>query len=121
VKDKRISSSVFKTDLTQFNSDLVYRNHFESAKNGIIILDADTGKIMELNPFMMTLLGYNKEHFINKIIWKIDCFKKVFVSRDRFIELLQMENDNHDDLLLETATGLQIHVEIDSNIYLSNG
>ena len=118
VKDKRILSSVFKTDKIQLHSDSVYRNHFESARNGILILDAETGKIVDLNPFMMELLGYSKEHFIGKIIWKIGNFKKVFSNRDKFIELMRMDYEPTEDLMIETAFGLQIHVEIDSNIYL---
>jgi PAS domain-containing protein len=44
-------------------SEMRYRRLFESAKDGILILDADTGQIVDVNPFLIDLLGYPyKEH-----------------------------------------------------------
>jgi CHASE3 domain sensor protein len=39
-------------------SELRYRRLFETAQNGILILDADTGQVVDANPFMKDLLGY---------------------------------------------------------------
>ena len=47
-------------------SEIRYRRLFESAKDGILILDAKTGKIMDVNPFLIDLLGYSKKDFIEK-------------------------------------------------------
>lgn len=44
-----------------FTSEIHYRRLFESAKDGILILDAQTGMIVDVNPFLMELLGYSKE------------------------------------------------------------
>ena len=52
-------------------SETRYRRLFESAKDGILILDADTGKIKDVNPFLIELLGYSKEQFLEKAIWEI--------------------------------------------------
>ena len=41
------------------DSEVRYRRLFETAKDGILILDADTGKIIDANPFMTDLLGYS--------------------------------------------------------------
>ena len=38
-------------------SETRYRRLFESAKEGILILDAETGKITDVNPFLIEMLG----------------------------------------------------------------
>src|ERR1035437_3159775 len=118
VKDSSHLSRVFNNNQTIIHSESVYRSHFESAKNGILILEVETGKIVDVNPFLLELLGFSKENFIEKVIWKIGCFKKAFANRDKFNELLLKEHVHNEDLLFETATGRQINVEIESNIYL---
>lgn len=39
-------------------SELRYRRLFETAQDGILILDAYTGQITDVNPFLVNLLGY---------------------------------------------------------------
>ena len=38
-------------------SEIRYRRLFESAKDGILILDAETGKIVDSNPYLEKMLG----------------------------------------------------------------
>ena len=38
-------------------SELSYRRLFEAAKDGILILDVDTGRINDVNPFLFKLCG----------------------------------------------------------------
>ena len=101
-------------------SEARYRRLFESAKDGILILDAETGKIMDVNPFLIKMLGYSKEQFIEKVIWEIGFFKDIAANRDKFIELQQKKYVRYEDLPLETADGRQINVEFVSNVYLAN-
>jgi len=101
-------------------SELRYRRLFESAKDGILILDAETGKIVDVNPFLVELLGYSKEEFIGKAIWEIGCFKDITASMENFLELQQKEYVRYEDLPLETTDKKQISVEFVSNVYLAN-
>ena len=98
-----------------------YRRLFESAKDGILILDAETGKIVDVNPFLMDLLGYSKTEFIEKSIWEIGPFQNIYENRNKFLELQQKEYVRYDELPLETKGGLIIHVEFVSNVYLADG
>ena len=59
------------------SSETRYRRLFESAKDGILILDAETGQIDDVNPFLIELLGYSKEEFLDKMIWEIGIFKDI--------------------------------------------
>jgi len=51
-------------------SEARYRRFFESAKDGILILDAKTGKIMDVNPFLVEMLGYSKNNSLKKLSGK---------------------------------------------------
>jgi len=101
-------------------SELRYRRLFESAKDGILILDAETGKIVDVNPFLIDLLGYSKKDFFEKSIWEIGSFHDIYENKEKFIELQKKEYVRYDDLPLVTSVGQVIHVEFVSNVYLSN-
>jgi PAS domain S-box-containing protein len=97
-----------------------YRRLFESAKDGILILDAETGYIIDVNPFLIDLLGYSKDQFLEKEIWEIGFFKDIAANKDKFLELQQKGYVRYEDLPLETAQGRKISVEFVSNVYLAN-
>lgn len=101
----------------QKSEETRYRKLFETAKDGILILDANTGQITDVNPFMEELLGYSREQFIKKTIWDIELFKDVIANIDKFKELQQKEIIRYDDLPMETIDGKKIYVEIISNVY----
>ena len=52
-------------------SETRYRRLFESAKDGIMILDAETGIIMDVNPFLIEMMGYSHEPVKGKVIWEL--------------------------------------------------
>jgi PAS domain-containing protein len=52
-------------------SEVRYRRLFETAKDGILLLDADTGRITNANPFLMGLLGYTHDELLGKRLWEI--------------------------------------------------
>ena len=105
---------------TLIASETRYRRLFETAKDGIIILDADTGMIMDVNPFLIEKLGYSKEQFLEKEIWEIGFLKDIIANKDKFSELQQNKYVRYEDLPLKTADGKQINVEFVSNVYLVN-
>ncbi len=117
------ASKKLEIDLIELNESLTisetrYRRLFESAKDGILILDAETGKIMDVNPFLVGLLGYSQEQFIEKAIWEIGFLKDIVANQDKFSELQQKEFVRYENLPLETSDGRKINVEFISNVYL---
>ena len=101
-------------------SEIRYRRLFESAKDGILILDADSGLIIDVNPFLIDLLGYTKEQFINKSLWDIGFFSDVLENKENYLELQKNEYIRYEDLPLRTTKGKSIHVEFVSNVYTEN-
>jgi len=102
-------------------SELRYRRLFESAQDGILILDAETGAVVDVNPYMIKMLGYSKETFLNRKIWDLGFFKDIVANQDNFAELQQNEYIRYADKPLETASGNRIEVEFVSNVYLVDG
>jgi PAS domain S-box-containing protein len=95
-----------------------YRRLFESAKDGILILNANNGMIVDVNPFLINMLGYSKEQFLTKHIWDISTSENIEYSKQMYKELQDKEYVRYEDLPLETSDGRPKHVEFVSNVYL---
>jgi PAS domain S-box len=102
-------------------SEIRYRRLFEAAKDGVIILDADTGQITDVNPYLIEKLGYSKEEFISKKIWEIGAFKDTDLSKAEFRELQEKGYIHYDSMPLVTKDGRFFYVEFVSNKYLVEG
>jgi PAS domain S-box-containing protein len=98
-------------------SEVSYRRLFEAAKDGILILEADTGRISDINPFLVEMLGFSRSELVGKTIWEISPFKDIVANKDRFAQLQQQGYVRYDNLPLETRDGRQIAVEFVSNMY----
>ena len=114
---KKLEVEIKKTNDLLSVSETRYRNLFEMAKDGILILDSETGKIVNVNPYLTELLGYTKEQLIEKTIWQIGVFKDIVANQDKFLELQQKKIVRYENLPLETSTGQIIDVEFVSNVY----
>ena len=99
------------------DSEVRYRRLFESARDGILILDAKTGLIIDANPFMTELLGYSLDEMLGRQLWEIGPFKDVKQSRVSFEELMEKRYVRYENLPLETKDGRAVAVEFVSNIY----
>jgi PAS domain S-box-containing protein len=98
-------------------SETSYRRLFETAQDGILILDADTGQIQDVNPFLIEMLGYSKEEFLGKKLWEVGAFIDTEASKIAFKELQSKGYVRYEDLPLETSVGQHINVEFISNVY----
>jgi diguanylate cyclase (GGDEF)-like protein/PAS domain S-box-containing protein len=100
------------------DSELRYRRLFEAALDGILILDAKTGAITDVNPFLIDMLGYSREEFVEKKLWEVGAFKDIKASKEAFQVLQKNEYIRYRDLPLRAKGGKLIPVEFVSNVYL---
>ncbi len=98
-------------------SEKRYRRLFESAKDGILILDADSGCIVDVNPFLEQLTGYSHEEFLGRHLWEIGAFKDIAASREAFVTLQTEKYVRYEHLPLKARDGRRIDVEFVSNVY----
>ncbi len=109
--DRRLAVDAMK------DSEIRYRRLFEHAKDGILILNAESGTIIDANPFMTALLGYSHQDFLGKELWEIGLFRDIEESRTAYRELKAKGYVRYEDLPLETTTGKKVEVEFVSNVY----
>jgi PAS domain S-box-containing protein len=98
-------------------SERSYRRLFESARDGILLLDARTGKIVDANPFMKEMLDYTKEELLGRELWEIGVFQDIEASRAAFRDLQDRGYIRYEDLPLQSKSGRQAEVEFVSNLY----
>jgi PAS domain S-box-containing protein len=100
-------------------SELSYRRLFESAKDGILILEADTGRISDVNPFLTELLQFSHAELVGTPIWELGPFRDIVANKSKFEQLQQKGYVRYEDLPLETREGRKVAVEFVSNVYQS--
>ena len=102
---------------TQQESETGYRRLFETAQDGILILDADTGQITDVNPSLMEMLGYSHAELLGQQLWEIGPFQDIAAAQAAFSDLKSKGQIRYEDLPLETSDGRHLHVEFVSNVY----
>jgi PAS domain S-box-containing protein/putative nucleotidyltransferase with HDIG domain len=105
--------------LTQ--SEIRYRRLFETAQDGILILDFHTGVITDANRFITDLLGYSKEELIGKELWEIGPMVDKAAAISAFTVLKDKGYIRYEDLPLRNKDGRVLNVEFVSNAYGVNG
>ena len=99
------------------DSEVRYRRLFETAKDGILILDANTLRITDANPYMTELLGYTHDEFLGNELWEMGFFGDKRASQAVYQELQTKGYIRYDHLPLETKKGEKAEVEFVSNVY----
>jgi PAS domain S-box-containing protein len=110
-------SNVWKAERELEGSETRYRRLFESAHDGILILDEATAKVTDVNPFMSLLLGYPRDYFLGKELWEIGVFRDAAASREAMETLKKAGKIRYEDRPLQHKDGRHIPVEFVSNVY----
>jgi len=85
-----------------------------------LILDAETGQILDVNPFLIRIMGYSKDNLLGKMLWNLGFFHDEEECKKAFEELQNKGYIRYENLPLETSSGKMISVEFVSNTYIVN-
>jgi PAS domain S-box-containing protein len=99
-------------------SEMRYRRLFETAKDGILIVNAETGQIDDVNPFLLNLVGFSRENYLGKKMWQVAVFNDEEASKAAFRELQKTGYIRYEDIPVRTSAGGCVDVEFVSNVYL---
>ncbi len=94
-----------------------YRRVFESARDGIVLANAATGEITDVNPFTEQLLGYPRDELVGRNLWEIEPMRNLPRVRAAFEQIQDRGVLRFDDLTLRTKEGRDIHTEVIANLY----
>jgi len=99
-------------------SERRYQRLFATAHDGIVLLDPNTGRILDANPFMTNLLGHSHDELIGKELWEVGLLRDAERSRATWDEFREPGFIRHEDLFLQSAAYPDgIDVEVVSNSY----
>jgi len=98
-------------------SEQSYRRLFEAAKDGILILESDTGLISDVNPFLTDMIGFSHNELVGTPIWELGPSQDIVSNKAKFEQLQQQGYVRYENLPLETKDGRKIAVEFVSNVY----
>jgi PAS domain S-box-containing protein len=99
------------------SSEIRYRRLFEAARDGILILNVETGRITDVNPFLVEILGFSKDEMLGKTVAELSPFKDIEPNQVMLDRLKQNGYVRYEDLPLENKDGRHIAVEFVCNVY----
>jgi PAS domain S-box-containing protein len=98
-------------------SEIRYRRLFQSATDGILILDAHTSKITDANACMGALMETEPHELLGKELYEIGLISDKSESEAAVRELQEKGYIRYEHLPLETAHGRRVEVEVVANVY----
>jgi two-component system, chemotaxis family, CheB/CheR fusion protein len=98
-------------------AEIQYRRLFESAKDGIIVLDSPSGIVMDVNPYFLELCRYAKSDLLSKPFWEIPPFLDVEEMRGLLKETIEKGTTRYDAVALRARDRREAVVEIVANSY----
>lgn len=107
-----------QTETELRNSETRYRSLFESARDGIIIVDADRREILNVNLSLVKMLGYPREEYLWKDILEVTPFKDLSnmilreINKEGYIRSVVLP--------VITRHGDHLDLELISNIYYAD-
>jgi PAS domain S-box-containing protein len=107
-----------QTETELRNSEIRYRSLFESARDGIIIVDADRREILNVNLSLIKMLGYPREEYLWKDILEVTPFRDL---SDLILREINKEEYIRSAVLpVMTRHGAHLDLELISNIYYAS-
>ncbi len=98
-----------------------YRRLFETATDGILMVEPTTGAISDANPAAMELLGSPREQVLNREIWQVGLLAGS-QAQDEFLRQLQEQRILRLECVeLPTTSDQPRYVELVSTLFQANG
>jgi PAS domain S-box-containing protein len=102
------------------SSEIKYRRLFETSKEGIILLNASSGVISDINPFIIDFLGFPKVNFVGNKLWEIKAVNGIQDTEIAFRKIIEKGYTRYDELELNTKSKKKVKVEFISIAYTVN-
>src|SRR5215471_13217793 len=94
-----------------------YRLLFETAREGVWLLEAPDGRIVDANPFLCELLGLRRDQLVGRIPWELDLFVDPATAKARFERLLERGFSFDPEIAMKSASRGEVQIEAVNNVY----
>ncbi len=108
-------------ELAERGPESRYRRLFETAQDGILILNAETAQIDDVNPYLIEMLGYTHAELLGKKLWEVGPFANITESQEMFAKLQKDGYVRYEHLPLKSKSGVRTDVQFVSNSYDCDG
>ena len=98
-----------------------YQRLFETAKDGILLLDSESGRVTDVNASVVRMLGYGRDHFLNRKLWDVLPFTEIPACRTGLAALQTSPAIAFDHWSLETQDKSLVDVEFVGSTYQVEG
>lgn len=98
-------------------SELRYRRLFETARDGIVLLDQESGRITDVNPALTEMIDLAPSQLLGRTLWELEPFRNNPSCQHVLDELRQQDHVRFDNWILETGRGTSVNVEVNGNLY----
>ncbi len=99
------------------SSEVRYRRIFETAREGIWLMEAQSGRLLDVNPFLEELLGYSRAEMLGQRPWDLGIYDDPAAARSRFEANLAGGFGFEQEVMLRTKSGQPVYVEAITNTY----
>ena len=118
---ERMADDHARRAATPCESEQRYRQLFDAARDGIVLVEADTGHIIDINPSFLAMADYTRDELMGSKLWQIEPFQNTDAIQVIFKELRNQDHIYYDDLPLDTRKGSRIPVEIVGSAHTIGG
>jgi len=99
------------------DSEKRYRRLFESTEDGILLLDIATGEVMDANPYVLRLTGFNLDDLRGRQLWEIGLFENVHDAKATQEQLKERGHLRYDHLPIRHRNGATTDAEFVCTVY----
>ena len=98
-------------------AEIRFQRLFETAKDGIVVVDSETQTVTDVNPFFLQLTGFARDEIVGKCFSETPPFSELpevttFVAVTKDTEILRL-----DDVPLRVRDGWEVCVDLTGNRY----
>ena len=98
-------------------AEIRYQRLFETAKDGIILIDVDGEAVQDVNPFFIEMTGASREDFIGKPLQEAGRLLRVPEIGSLIETTREAEVVRYEDLKLTRRDGTHVNTEAVANLY----
>lgn len=99
-------------------AEIRFQRLFETAKDAIVVLDAEAGTVQDVNPFFLQLTGFGRDQFVGRPVSDAGALLALSQAEEIIPATQAAEIVRYDDIQIKAADGRIVPVEVVANRYM---